>query len=146
MAVPNLANFERRRSGINTRSASNLATNAYGRFVSQQRGQRGITDATQNFKRQFPRFSATFGRRGLAGGGLQSGVQQRALRNYVGDHNTNLQRLNADQEYTLRNYDLNAANFEAERQRALADLEAERAQALALTAQQLTALKPFLEY
>ena len=145
MAV-DLAAYERRRSGINNQTTQNLATNAYSRFVSQQRSNRGIADSTRDFKRQFPRFSATFGKRGLAGGGLQSGLQQRALRNYVGDYNQNQERAYADQEYALRNYDLNAANYEAERQRALADLEAERAQALALTAQQLTALKPFLEY
>jgi hypothetical protein len=56
-----------------------VATNAHGRFLSQQRGERGPGDMTKTFNRGLPNAYAQFNQRGLGGPGIKSGTQQRAI-------------------------------------------------------------------
>ena len=50
--------YERQRRGINEDYGTKAATNAYSRFITQQRGERGINDYTQSFQRKTPGFTA----------------------------------------------------------------------------------------
>lgn len=134
--------YERQRRGINDEYTSKAATNAYSRFISQQRGERGIADYQRDFRRAIPSYTASYGRRGLTGGGVQSGVYQNAMRNYVGDYGQNLNRMYADQQQGLNQFDLQGADLTAQRDRALADMEAEKAREIAMAASYLSALKP----
>lgn len=134
--------YERQRRGIEEDYSSKSAINAYSRFLSQQRGERGITDYTQSFKRSMPKYTASYGRRGLTGGGVRSGVYQNAMRNYLGDYNQNLNRMYADQTTEGRQYDLTEAQLTAARDRSLADMETDKAKEIALAASYLSALKP----
>ena len=84
--------YERRRRDVNADYTDRAATNAYSRFISQQRGERGIQDYTQSFSRNTPKFTAGFGKRGLTGGGVKTGIYQNAMKNYLGDYNQNLNR------------------------------------------------------
>lgn len=133
--------YEAKRRGINDQYTSQSATNAYSRFLSQQRGERTIGDYTQDFKRALPGYSAGYGKRGLAGGGVQSGVYQNAMRNYVGDYGQNVNRLYADQQSQLNQYDLGQADLTAQRDRAMADLEVDKATQIANAASYLQALR-----
>jgi len=108
---------------------------------SQQRSDRGIADYQRDFGRQTPKFSAGYGKRGLTGGGVSSGVYSNAMRNYVGDYQQNLNRQYADKATDANQYDLNTANYEAERQQALADIETNKARDIANAANYLNALK-----
>lgn len=134
--------YERSRRGIGDEYAAKGATNAYARFLSQQRSNRQIADYTQNFQRQAPKFTASYGQRGLAGSGVRSGVYGKAMQNYVGDYSQNLNRQYADQAQQLRQYDLTAAEQTASKKSALADLETQKQREIAQAAQYLAALKP----
>ena len=128
--------------GINEDYGSRSAVNAYSRFLSQQRGERGIGDYQQSFQRSTPKFTAGYGRRGLAGPGVKTGIYQTAMKNYLGDYNQNLNRMYADQASEGRQYDLSEAQMTTARDRALADMETDKAKEIALAASYLSALKP----
>ena len=89
-----------------------------------------------------PSLTASYGKRGLAAGGVQSGVYGRAMQNFVGDYQQNLSRSYADQSQELRSYDLNEAQLTSARDKALSDMEVDKAKEIALAASYLTALKP----
>src|SRR6186997_1315087 len=81
--------YERQKTGIEYDYGNQSATNAYGRFLAQQRGERGLGDTTRQFQQSYAPYKAQFGQRGLAGNGIQSGVQQQAMANYAGDYMRN---------------------------------------------------------
>lgn len=134
--------YERQRRGIEDDYSTKAATNAYSRFLSQQRGDRNIADYTRDFQRKAPGVTAAYGKRGLAGGGVQSGVYGKAMQNYVGDYQQNLSRQYADQATEGRQYDLTGAELASSRDRALSDMETDKAKEIANAASYLAALKP----
>jgi len=62
------------------------ATNAYGRFLSQQRGSRTLGDLSRGMKEGLPSLRATFGQRGLMGPGIRSGAMQRSMSSMLGNY------------------------------------------------------------
>jgi hypothetical protein len=124
--------------------AAKSAANAFSRNLGQTRGSRNLSDFRMGFKRQLPSFTSSFGRRGLSGGGIRSGVMQGAMRNFVGDYTRELGRREEDNFNELQQYDFNQSRFQAERDRALADLAAHKAALIANTAAQISALKPYM--
>lgn len=134
--------YTRQGQGIQNDYAAKSATNAYSRFLSQQRGDRGITDYQQQFNRSLPGVTAKYAKRGLAGSGVQSGVYGKAMQTYVGDYQQNLNRQLADQQGDLRQYDLTEAQLSTARDRALSDMETDKAKEIAMAASYLSALKP----
>ena len=117
------------------------ATNAYGRFLSQQRGERGLGEMNRQYQRQYPTYKAQYGQRGLAGAGVQSGVQRQAMSNYVGDFMRNYGWQQQDLTQQLQQYDMQQNNLNAFRQQSLADLEAQKAQQIANDAQAIEYLR-----
>lgn len=136
--------YESQRRGISNQYNQQTAANAYGRFVAQQRGKRGLADAKRNFGRQVPGFTAQWGQRGMTGPGVQSGVFQNAMQRFVGDFQRDYGRMQQDMTSDLQGYDLQQANFEQAKQQALADLRMQQQMQIANTAQQLAALRPFI--
>ena len=134
--------YEAQRRSINQDYGTKSAMNAYSRFLSQQRGERGITDYTQSWKKSTPKFAAGFSRRGMGGGAVQSGVYQNAMRNYMSDYNQGLNRMYQDQATEGRQYDLSEAQLTSARDQALAQMETDKAKEIALAASYLSALKP----
>lgn len=134
--------YERQRRGINEDYAAKSATNAYSRFLSQQRGDRAIADYSRDFQRGTPKLTAAYGRKGLTGGGVQSGVYGRAMQRYVGDYSQSMDRQLADQQGQMRQYDLSEAQLASARDRALSDMETDKAKEIANAASYLSALKP----
>ncbi len=136
--------YEAQRRNINDQYAGNMAANAYARTLSQQRGSRAIGDFQTGFRRELPGFTSSFGQRGLAGGGIRSGVMQNSMRNYLGDYNRDLTRMRGDLTDELRGYDLTSAQYGAQRVGALGDLDLQKAREIALAAQNIEALKAAL--
>jgi hypothetical protein len=134
--------YERQRRGINEDYAAKSATNAYSRFLSQQRGERNIADYSRDFQRKTPGLTAAYGKRGLTGGGVKSGVYGRAMQRYVGDYSQNMDRQLADQATQTRQYDLSEAQLASARDRALSDMETDKAKEIANAASYLSALRP----
>ena len=134
--------YTRQEQGIQNDYAAKSAANTYSRFLSQQRGDRGITDYQQQFNRSLPGVTASYAKRGLAGGGVQSGVYGKAMQTYVGDYQQNLNRQLSDQQTDLRQYDLTEAQLSSARDKALSDMETDKAKEIAMAASYLSALKP----
>jgi hypothetical protein len=134
--------YESQRRNINEDYAAKSATNAYSRFLSQQRGDRQIADYSRDFQRGLPKLTAAYGRRGLAGGGVKTGVYGQAMQRYTGDYQQNLARQYADTAGEARQYDLSQAQLASARDRALSDMETDKAKEIANAASYLSALKP----
>lgn len=134
--------WTRQGQGIQNDYAAKSTANTYARFLSQQRGDRGIADYQRDFNRSVPNFTASYGKRGLAGPGVSSGVYGKAMKTYVGDYQQNLDRQLADQQTEMRNYDLTEAQLGAARDRALSDMEVDKAREIANAASYLGALRP----
>jgi len=131
-------------SDANYRAQTDLANNAYGRVLSQQRGSRSLGDMSTNFNRQLPNYKASWSQRGLAGPGIQSGTYQRSMSNYMGDYARDYGRLQEDNTNELMGFDRNAAQIEAGLGRELAGIEQNKQNDIANAAAFLEALRPFL--
>lgn len=136
--------YESQRRNVNSQYAAQMAANTYGRFVSKQRGQRGLDDMTRGFKQGFGGYSAQFGQRGMSAPGVQSGVMQKAMGSYVGDYNRQFQRGQQDLTEELRQFDLQRTQLGAQRQGALADINTQKAREIAFAAQNIEALRQIL--
>jgi len=115
--------------------------NAYGRFLSQQRGSRQLGDMSRNFGQSYAPYKAQFGNRGLAGPGVNSGVQRQAMSNFAGNYLRDYGRSQQDLTQQLQQFDLNQNNLTAFRQQSLADIEAQKAQQIANDAAALDYLR-----
>jgi len=133
--------YERQKNQVEYDYGNNVATNAYGRFLGQQRGSRNLTDMSTNFGRAIPKYKAQFGQRGIAGPGVHSGVQQQAMTNYLGDYAQQYGRAQQDMTQEAQQYDLKEQQYGAFRQQSLADIEAQKAQSIANDAQALEYLR-----
>jgi hypothetical protein len=135
--IPDYGGYERQRGDINYKYTNEAANNAYGRFISQQRGQRNLGDMQQNFGRQYPGYKAQFGQRGLAGGGINSGTMRQSMNRFVGDFGQQYQRAQQDMTLEGQQYDLSQDNLDQWRQQALQDVEIQKANDIANAAQNL---------
>lgn len=144
MAAVDTSSYERQRRSVNDDYAARSSAGAFSRFLSQKRGSRQLGDLNRSFGESVPGFNASFGRRGLSGPGVRSGVQTNALQRYVGNYQRDvggLQDQIADQD---RQYQLQQAQLDQQRQRALADIEAKKSQEIALAALNLKSLAPLI--
>lgn len=138
---PDYGGYERQKADVNYKYSNDSITNAYSRFISQQRGERGLGDNYRNFQRSFPRYTAQFGRRGLAGPGVESGVMRNSMNNYLGDFARDQGRMQQDLTQGLQSFDLNQVNLDAWRQQSLQGIEADKQRAIANDAAQLDYLR-----
>ena len=133
--------YERKKSAVEYDYGNNLATNAYGRFLGQQRGQRTLGDMSTAFGRSYPHYRAQFGQRGLAGPGIRSGVQHQAMTNYLGDYAQQYGRAQQDMTQEAQQYDLNEQRLGAFRQQSLTDIETDKANQIANDAKAIEYLR-----
>jgi hypothetical protein len=134
---PDYGGYERQAGDVNYQYSRDAATNAYGRFLSQQRGERSLYDQSQQFGRQLPGYTASFGQRGLSGGGINSGAMRQSMGNYIGDYATQYGRTQQDTTNELQQYDLSQLNLDEWRQQQLAAIQAQKANDIANTASNL---------
>jgi hypothetical protein len=135
--------YESQRRGIDSNYAAQMATNTFSRTLAQQRGNRNLSFLKQSFGRQTPSFTSSFAQRGF-GGGVQSGVMQHAMQNYLGDYQTAYGQAQNDVTDQLRQYDLNSTQLGASRTDAMAELELAKARDVAFAAQNIEALRQSL--
>ena len=139
--TPAYGNYERQKADVNYKYGTEATTNAYGRFISQQRGQRNLGDSYRGYQRQFPQQTAQFGRRGLSGPGVSSGVMKNSMNNFVGDFARNYGRQQQDMTQNLQQFDLGQVNLDAWRQQQMAAIEAQKQRDIANDASQLEYLR-----
>jgi hypothetical protein len=142
--VPDSGAYEQEASDLGYRYNTDKSTNAYGRFLSQQRGQRSLGDMSKNFNRGLPNYKARFGQRGLSGPGVRSGAMQRSMGNMLGDYATDYGRVQQDAMQEAQNYDMQSAQMDAEYNNGLASIEQRKQSEIANAALALEALRPYL--
>lgn len=140
----NPAAYEGSRRTIEYDYNRNAANNAYGRFLSQQRGSRQLGDMSRQYNQAYPNYRASFGQRGLGGPGVNSGVQRNAMQRFVGDYTRDYGRAQQDMNMELQQYDLGDQQLDQWRQGALADLELQRQNEIAQAAANIAALRQYL--
>jgi hypothetical protein len=140
----NTAFYDQQANDLKYRVNTDRASNAYGRFLSQQRGERNLGDMSRNFNRTLPGFRAGFAQRGMAGPGIQSGVMQRSMGNYLGDYSRSYGRAAEDAQQDLQQYDLAGAQLDATLHNGLADIERNKQNDIANAALAIEALRPYL--
>lgn len=119
---------------------SQSAMNEYARFLSQQRGSRQLGDFRRTIEQAIPRFGRTYGKRGIYGQGVRSGIYNKALSDYGAQTTRDEARLLEDLAGQLRQYDLTGAQYQRQYETQLADLEGERARDIGNTASGLLTL------
>ena len=138
---PDYGGYERQKADVNYKYGTEATTNAYGRFISQQRGQRGLGDSYRGYQRQFPQQTAQFGRRGLSGSGVSSGVMRNSMNNFVGDFARGYGRQQQDMTQNLQQFDLGQVNLDAWRQQQMQAIDAQKQRDIANDASQLEYLR-----
>ena len=119
----------------------NTAQTAYDKSFFQRRGKRQMDDFSRGFGRQVPSFTAQQTQRGLGGGGIESGVMQRAMRDYIGDYTRDLGRMQEDYNRGLTQFDVQQGLYDDKYQATMDDLQVQKALSIASTADGLTQLK-----
>lgn len=140
----NNAGYNQQASDLQYRYNTDKASNAYGRFLSQQRSSRSLGDMSQKFNRTLPGYRSQFAQRGLAGPGIKSGTMQRSMQNYLGDFTNAYGRAQQDAQEEIQNYDLQSAQLDAYLNNSLASLEQDKQADIANAALAIEALRPYL--
>ena len=118
-----LYDYEKQLGDLNLQHSQSDATNAYARFISQQRFNRQRQDMTTGFQRGFPQFTGGFAHQ--LGSGIRSGVFQNKLNQYVGDYGQAQSRLDESQAGDASQYDQMKAIGDSGYQKALLALQEE---------------------
>ena len=140
----NPANYEGQKRNLDYDYGTGAAQNAYGRFISQQRGNRQLGDMTRGYERGMPKLQASFGARGLGGGGISSGVQQGALNRYVGDYQRGFGRQQQDMAQEQQGFDISDQMRNQWYTGALGDMELQRQNDISTAAMNIDALRNYL--
>ena len=138
---PAYGDYGRQKADTQYKYGQDSVSNAYGRFISQQRGQRGLEDSYQGYQRQFPQQTAQFGQRGLSGSGVNSGVMRNSMNNFIGDFARDYGRQQQDMTQELQGFDLSQTNLDAWRDQSMAAIDARKQRDIANDAGQLTWLR-----
>ena len=141
MAMPDLSPILRQQRDATTNYGVQTADNAYQKGFFTQRGQRDMDSFRKGFDRQLPSFTAQQTQRGLGGGGIQSGVMQRAMANYIGDYTQQMGQMQEDFNAGISNFDQQQALYDDFYQQTMDDLEFQKAQQIANTATGLQQLQ-----
>ena len=144
MSNVDLSPYQDQTNSAMTNFANRSAQNSFSRNAAQVSGNRNVADFRQGFRRNLPKWGAGFAQRGLSGGGIQSGVHNRAMQNFLGDYTRDMGRMQEDNFNTDQQFGFNQAQFTADRDSAMADIATRKAQMIAQTAQGIASLRPYL--
>lgn len=109
--------YERNLADLQDKYGQDQATDAYAKFISQQRFKRQRDLSNQGFQRQFP--EAVVGMNRGMGSRVRSGVFGSRLQNHFSDFNQNLGQLDQSQAAEQSQFELQAAQRKQAYQRAL---------------------------
>jgi len=141
--------YEAARRSLFDQYAQEAAMNAYNRYLAEVRGQRPILALEEAaFGRtaggrlgEVPRLTSSYGRRGLQGMNIRSGIYKQALENYARQRQRNLGYAREDLTTGLRGYDLNATQAQQRLESGLSDIERTKARQIAEDARALLQLR-----
>ena len=136
--------FEQQRRNLDTTFAQQQALNTYRRYLAETAGQRPITqieEAAFGIEKQVPRLTANYGKRGLQGMGVRSGIYNRALGDYASERAKQLGYARTDLANQQRGYDLSQTQGQESYQNALKDIESNKSRQIAADAAALLELR-----
>lgn len=140
----NVGQYDAQSSDLQYRYNTDRANNAYGRFLSQQRGSRSLNDISTNFQRGLPGVRSGFAGRGLAGPGVNSGAMRRSIGNYLSDYALTYGRSQQDSQQEAAQYDQGGAQLDSYYQQQLAAIQQQKQTEIANTASAIEALRGIL--
>ncbi len=142
--APDYGGYDRQKADTQYKYSTDSTNNAYGRFLGQQRGNRGLSDSYRGYQRGTPKFQSGMAQRGVAGPGVGGGVQNQATDRYVGDFARSYGRQQQDLTQQMQQFDMTQANLDAWRDQSMAGIEADKQRAIANDAQQLELLRQMI--
>jgi hypothetical protein len=141
MSVFDPSVYEARRRSLTQNFGAEGAMNAYQQFITQQRGQRGLADLTREYGKAAPRVVSAYGRRGLSGPNVRSGITSRALQEFAQQRIRQQSDLERQLAESAMGYDLSERRRQEMFQSSLQDLEAEKAREIAESARSILAYR-----
>lgn len=140
----NIGQYDAAASDLQYRYNTDRSNNAYGRFLSQQRGSRGLSDIQTNYQRGLPNVRSGFAQRGLAGPGINSGAMRRSIGNYLSDYALQYGRAQQDAQQEAAQYDRTGAGLDSYYQQQLSAIQQQKQTEIANTAAAIEALRGVL--
>jgi len=139
--APDYGGYDRQKADTQYKYSQDSVSNAYGRFLGQQRGNRNLSDSYRNYQRGTPKFRSGLAQRGVAGPGVGGGLQQQAMDRYVGDFARDYGRQQQDLTQQNQQFDLSQANLDNWRSQSMAAIEADKQRSIANDAAQMEYLR-----
>jgi hypothetical protein len=141
--------FEQQRRGLQNTFGQQAALNTYRRYLAETTGQRPITTLKEaafgttstGGLGEVPKLTASYGKRGLQGQGIKSGLYNRALGQYASDRARNLGYAQTDLANQLQGYDLAQVQGQENYDLGLKDIETDKSRQIAADAAALLALR-----
>jgi len=136
--------FEGLRSSALQQFTTDSAMNAYRRYLAETAGSRAIQsiqEAAFGQRREVPRLTSGYARRGFTGKGVQSGIYSKALSDYAAQRARSLGQAQQSLADQLRGYQLTSAGLQSRYEQTLADIERQRTRAIAEDAARLANLR-----
>ena len=112
-------------AAIRKRQQQSIA-NQQAAFLGQQRGQRRIADIRQQYTEGFRPKMAEYGRRGLAGPAVESGIQRAGLERYAQEFQRNLGEETTALQQQLNDIAMQEASSQADLEDYLAQLRLQK--------------------
>ena len=141
--------FEQQRRGLQNTFGQQAALNTYRKYLAETTGQRPITTLKEaafgttsgGGLGEVPKLTASYGKRGLQGQGIKSGLYNRALGQYASDRARNLGYAQTDLANQLQGYDLAQVQGQENYDLGLKDIETDKSRQIAADAAALLALR-----
>ena len=129
--------YEKRRRNLGLNYESQSAINEYARMLGQTRGSRQLGEFERSVTEQIPQYGRAYGKRGLYGQGVKSGIFNKALSMFGSNAARKRAELTEDIAQQGRQFDLTGAGYKTTYETGLSDLELDKARDIGQTAQGL---------
>ena len=136
-------NYGLSEAGAILRRRNRSIANQQSATLGQQRGSRKMSDITKQYVEGFQPKMAQYGRRGLAGPNVKSGIQRKGLEQYATNLQSSLGAETTNLQNELNQISVDEANSESELQQYLNDLALAKNQRIIDTATQLRQLQGY---
>ena len=136
-------NYGLSQAGAILRRRNRSIANTQAATLGQQRGSRKMSDITKQYVEGFQPKMAQYGRRGLAGPNVVSGIQRKGLEQYATNLQSSLGAESTNLQNELNQISVDEANSESELQQYINDLALAKNQRIIDTATALRQLQGY---
>ena len=136
-------NYGLSEAGAILRRRNRSIANTQAATLGQQRGSRKMSDITKQYVEGFQPKMAQYGRRGLAGPNVKSGIQRKGLEQYATNLQSSLGAESTNLQNELNQISVDEANSESELQQYINDLALAKNQKIIDTATALRQLQGY---